>query len=583
MTTEWHSREQLVHRIVTLAREGMTQRAITRALGVSRNTVRRVLARHKTGRQQAHSALERPRRRAPRPSKLDGYRARVGELLAQYPDITAQRVFEILREEGFTGGYTAVKKHVRKVRPRPAPTPSLVTPDWGPGQMAESDWSPHDVTFTHAPAQTLQLYSYVLPYSTRKHYQSYESYDVHALMAGHGETFARFRGCARTCKYDGQAAVAHWEGNQPIYNPRFLAFCAHYEMRPWAIRGNPNLRPRVERSFWELERSFLNGRQFRDPADFRAQLGDWLDRIVDHRKRRGTTALERFAEEAPHLVPLPRHPYDTARVVYRVCSIDGFVDWQGNRYAVPYDHVTDILPVRITERELYVYAADLTCIAHHELAPRGAGHQLDPQGFHPLRVRKPAIDLDQLQQVYDGMGPGAARFFRAVSAGPPRQWSQGARRILLLRERYATESLDAALGHAARFGALRFESVERILEARHRPRTLDEYVAADTAAKMATRIGDRRTEPRALSDYDQLVRAPTEDRSMPSEDPIEETTPCPSQAAHPDPPRARAQPARAPAPQAAPSAQSPPVPSRAASSPRTTCSSDSDDTSNSSA
>ena len=42
-----------------------------------------------------------------------------------------------------------------------------------------------------------------------------------------------------------------------------------------------------------------------------------LDRTVDHRRRHGTTALERFAEEAPHLVPLPRHPYDTARVLYR--------------------------------------------------------------------------------------------------------------------------------------------------------------------------------------------------------------------------------------------------------------------------
>ncbi len=57
----------------------------------------------------------------------------------------------------------------------------------------------------------------------------------------------------------------------------------------------------------------------------RAQLADWLDRIVDHRVLDKRTALERFAEEREHLVRLRRHPYDTARVVYRVCSIDGFV------------------------------------------------------------------------------------------------------------------------------------------------------------------------------------------------------------------------------------------------------------------
>ena len=63
------------------------------------------------------------------------------------------------------------------------------------------------------------------------------------------------------------------------------------------------------------------------------------------------------------------------------------------------------------------------------------------------------------------MGEQSGDFFRRLSSGPPRQWGAGARKILLLRERYATEALDAALGHAARFGALRFEDVQRVLEA----------------------------------------------------------------------------------------------------------------------
>jgi hypothetical protein len=114
-------------------------------------------------------------------------------------------------------------------------------------------------------------------------------------------------------------------------------------------------------------------------------------------------------------VPLPHHRYDTARVVYRVCSIDGFVDWAGNRYAVPYEHVTDILPVRITQRELFVYAADLACVARHELAPRGAGLKLDPAGLHPPPRGRSPVDLDQLAVAFDGLGPGGAAFFRLLS------------------------------------------------------------------------------------------------------------------------------------------------------------------------
>lgn len=507
----WTTREELVHQTVTLHREGMSRRAIARSLGVSRNTVKKILRAHAEARQVPHTALPEPPKRAPRPKKVDDYRGQVAQLLDKYPTITAQRVLEILGEAGYDGGYTAVKELVRELRPKPKPKPSLPTPDWGPGKMAESDWSPYELTLVSGRKLKVQLFSYVLAHSKRKYYQAFDSYDVHALMAGHVEAFERFDGLAECCKYDGQAAVARWEGNQPIYNPRFLAFCAHYEMRPWAIRGNPNLRPNVERAFWTHERSFLVGREFVDLDDFRRQLRKWLDETVDQRRRKGTSALDRFAEEAPHLLSLPRHPYDTARVVYRTCSIDGFVDYGGNRYAVPYDHVTDILPLRITERELFVYAPHFECIARHELAERGGDRKIDPLGLHSRPGRRPAIALDQLAATYEGMGAGAADFFRLLSSGPARTWSSQARRLLTLRERYATEDLDAAFAHAARYGALAYDSVERILDARHRSRRLDEYVAAETAERLEATLGRRRTERSDLSEYDRLPGADPEE------------------------------------------------------------------------
>lgn len=527
--TLWHGREQLVHQIVTRARQGQSWRSISRSLGVSRNTVKNVCKAHQVQRDADQSQLLPPKKRAPRPSKLDGHRHRISELLDKYPDITAQRVFETLREKGFTGGATAVKKAVRKMRPPPKPNPSLQTPDWGPGKMAESDWSPYEITFTTGLTQKVQLFSYVLVHSRRKFYQAYDSYDVHALMAGHVEAFSRFGGCAEVCKYDGQKAVVlRWEGPQPIYNPRFLAFCTHYEMRPWAIRGNPNARPRVERGFWEHEKSFLNGREFRDIDDFRGQLAHWLDTIVDLRTRNRTTALQRFEQEAPALTALPRHPYDTARVIYRLCSIEGFVDWKGNHYAVPYDHVTDWLPVRITQHELFVYAADLQCIARHELAPRGGGHQLDPEGFHRRRAGQAAVDLDQLREAYRRMGDRSTRFFAALSADPPRRWSHPARQILLLRQHYATEDLDAALGHAASFGALSFDSVERILQARHRVRSLDEYVAEQTAQRIENLVGGQ-ARCRDLNEYDRLSCAASNPHPQNPADSAQESTAWPNE------------------------------------------------------
>jgi transposase len=530
----WRNREELALQVALLAKQGEPRRAIARALGVSRNTVRALLAAHAEDRDTEHVALPPRPARAPRAAKIDTWRPRVAELMVRFPDITAQRVFETLREEGFGGGYTGVKRYVRAMRPPPKPAPSLTTPEYGPGEMAESDWSPYEVTFTTGKTAIVQALSYVLVDSRRKYFGLYESNDLHALMDGHDRAFARFEGCAQQCKYDSQKPVVlRWESNQPIYNPRFLAFSSHYEFRPLAVRrGHPNDKPRTERSFWEVERSFLNGREFRDLDDMRAQLAHWLDRIVDHRVLEKRTALDRFAEERDHLVPLPRHPYDTARVVYRVCGIDGFVAWAGNHYAVPYDHVTDLLPLRITQRELFVYAADLRCVARHELAPRGAGLRLDPAGLHPAPQRRSPVDLDQLHVAFGNMGDGAAEFFRLMSHGSSRVWSGQARQILLLRERYSTDEIDRALGHAAAFGARDHATVERILAARALPRTLDEYVAEDTARRLEQTFGHARTVRRDLTEYDRLPLTPAS-RSRP-----EETTAWPSHPATLDPPRA---------------------------------------------
>ena len=510
MTATWRNREELIQQLVTLARQGQSRRAMARALGISRNTVKVLLAAHDLQRKAEHIAIAPRPTRVPRASKVDAFQTRVAELLERYPDMTAQRVFETLRDEGFEGGYTAVKKRVRALRPPPRPEPSLVTPVYGPGKMAENDWSPYEMRYTDGKKEKVQAFSYLLAHSRRKFIELYRQCDLHALMDGHELAFQRFGGCAHSCKYDSQKPVVlRWEGQQAIYNPRFLAFAAHYEFRPAAVRGDPNAKAGVERSFWEFERSFFNGRSFANFDDLRAQAARWLDTIVDSRRRHGTTALERFEEEREHLVPLPRHPYDTARVVYRLCTIDGFVHWDGNEYAVPYDHVTDFLPVRITQHELFVYAADLRCIARHELAPRGAGKKLDPKGFHPPPQRKQPVDLDQIRMAFDHVGEHAAEFFRLMSAAPTRIWGHQARQILLLRERYSTADLDVALRHANAFGAFEFRAVERILAARATTRSLDEYVAEQTVRRIAEALGDTRTAPRDLTEYDRLPGIPS--------------------------------------------------------------------------
>ena len=142
--------DERAHEVVTLHRDGVSVRAIARSLGLGRNTVRRLLAVHDEQRQEG-APLIKEKPASTRPTKLDTHKDAIARLIERYPDITSQRVFEELRKGGYDGGYTMVRERVAVLRPT-APKISLPTPNYGPGEMAENDWSPYMIDFATLPS-----------------------------------------------------------------------------------------------------------------------------------------------------------------------------------------------------------------------------------------------------------------------------------------------------------------------------------------------------------------------------------------------------------------------------------------------
>jgi transposase len=500
----WKTRAELDHQIVLLHGRGRSRRQIARAVGVTRGLVDRLLARRETDKSTALPVQEAV---VPRASKLDAFEPRIRELLASYPSITAQRILEELRGAGYPGGYSILKERVRKLRPPRPPEPSRIRPVFGPGEMAEQDWSPYRVDFADGP-HSVHAFLLALCFSRRRFPDFFESEDLFALLEGHRRAFEFFEGVPIRIRYDTQkAVVVRREGPDVLYQPRLLAFATHYGFEPQAVRPyKPNDKAIVERDLWDLERSFLCGRRFRDVVDMREQARRWLAEVVDvrrHPKRRDRRILDIFgAEEKPALRPLPRHPFDTARVVYRLCSIEGFVHWDGNRYSVPYEHVTALVPVRITQSELFVYGPGLSCVAQHALLPRGKGLDSVIAGHRPPRPDGPGASLEVIRDRFLALCDAAPDFLCGLVETHPRSAAYHARRILELRERYAAPDVAAAITHALSFKAFSYTAVTRIVEVRARPRTLDEYVTAEAESRLRGVLQSERLAPRDLKSYD---------------------------------------------------------------------------------
>jgi len=138
MTLYVRNREELEHLIITMRAEGWTLRGLCRHFQMGRNTLRRILRKKDSERNEGHDILAQKRRQAPRKSKLDPFLPAMKELLEKYPEITAKRLYEELSVQGYEGGISILRDRFRKLHPKPKRNP-VMRFETDPGVQGQMD------------------------------------------------------------------------------------------------------------------------------------------------------------------------------------------------------------------------------------------------------------------------------------------------------------------------------------------------------------------------------------------------------------------------------------------------------------
>jgi len=321
--------------ILELHRQGLSITAIARRTGRDPKTVRKYIER----------GIEAPvygPRSVGRPSKLAPFIGFLRERIAAFPDLSAARLTREIRQRGYLGAYTAVKRFLAAIRPENGPKPYEVRFETPPGVQAQVDFARFAVAFADDPdtSRVVWLFSLVLGHSRFLFARYVLHQDLQTLLRCHIQAFEAISGVPIEILYDRMKTAVTGEDDQGhiAYNRSLLALAQHYRFQPRACRPyRAKTKGKVERPFSYIRQDFFLGRSFRNLEDLNAQLIDWLDTVANSRIH-GTTqrvVAEAFAAEQPELQRLPQHRFDAVLKLERRVSHDGFVAIGGNYYSVP--------------------------------------------------------------------------------------------------------------------------------------------------------------------------------------------------------------------------------------------------------
>ena len=308
--------------------EGMPIRAIARVLGVSRNTVRAAIA-----------SDGPPRYERPRPgSVVDAFEPRIRELLKTYPSMPATVIAERV---GWDRSIRVLSGRVAQLRPAYLPPDPASRTAYAAGEIAQCDfWFP-DITlpvgFGQArTAKQLPVLTMVTGYSRWLAGVLVPSRHAEDLFTGWWRLIAALGAVPRVLVWDGEGAVGRWRAGKAELTGDCQAFRGTLGAKVIICKpADPEAKGLVERFHDYLERSFLPGRDFAGPADFNAQLQQWLA-VANTRIRRalGCPAADRIAADRAAMLTLPPVPPATGWRSFTRLARDHYIRLDSNDYSV---------------------------------------------------------------------------------------------------------------------------------------------------------------------------------------------------------------------------------------------------------
>ncbi len=426
--------------IFLLHRQGHALRKIAQDVGVSRNTVREVIA---SG--QTHAS------RIERDQALDPHRDAVRALYVECRGNIVRVQEELLAREKVVVAYSTLTRFCRQEHisdEEPVPTVRIVT---GPGEEMQHDTSPYVLELGGKKVRR-QCASLVLGYSRRLYMRFYPQFDRFTCKLFLTEALRYMGGACGRCVIDNTSVVlACGAGRTAQVSPEMEAFEKRFRFKFLAHElMHSDRKGKIERPYDYIEGNFLVGRYFKNDADLNQQALDWIERAnLRHIRDLRASPRDLFVTEAPHMTPLPLYIPEVYRIHRREADAYGRVHLHRRRYSVPNGVIGKTLVVRESQTEVIIMDGPVEIARHKKLMDEDGPVEsvLPGHGRRPHRINPQALMPEEAS--LKALGAPVQSYLEGLKSDRPgRSYRWSVKRLHRLIGHYPATAVVEALAQA---------------------------------------------------------------------------------------------------------------------------------------
>lgn len=372
---------------------------------------------------------------------------------------------DLVDDHEFDAGYASVMRFVRKLRPTSPREFAVITT--GPGEESQVDYGDGPMVLgSDGRHRRTRLFVLTLACSRRSVWLVVPRSSSKVWAQLHEKAFVRLGGATKIVVLDNlKEGVLAPDVYDPELNPLYRDVLAHYGSvaLPCRVR-DPNRKGKVEAAV-KLGQQKLRGMRFASIEEAQTYVDRWAETWADQRVH-GTTkrrVADMFAEERPHLLPLPLERFCYYAYGTRVVHSTARVEVAGDYYDVPAGHIGKRLGVQWNDAVVRILGVEGQLLREHRRETPSGKRTALPESKTSRRLAKV---IEQAAHI----GPSVANVCRNIASAEQEAVAERyVRGVINLAKKHGAQDLEHACGFALEHHLATYRFIRRYLE--HRPTT----------------------------------------------------------------------------------------------------------------